>query len=219
MENSGRIRKEPWPGQVDVIYYDLAQVTALASVVRSEVFFTLSHAEPMSTADVAKAIGKAPTAVRYHINELLRVGLIIAVEQRKRRSRIEDAYVHKGLESYSQRGQVSEEYLRQINRGFNAILRHMGKERAAALRVRNLDEDPTIPAGYRRQTVRVSLETARETVRQMNAIVDNTRNLEDPEGKRYHVAWYLSLSLGDALEIYEQRTGHPYRHESSEPEA
>jgi hypothetical protein len=92
---------ELWPGQVDRAIFTLAQVRALSSVVRSEVFWAFSAFEPRSTNEVATAIRRTSPTVRYHVNELLKADMLIAVETRKKRSRIEEAYVHKMVRGYT----------------------------------------------------------------------------------------------------------------------
>lgn len=168
-------------------------------MARSEVFWSFSPHEPMSTADVARALGKAPSAVRYHVNELVRVRLIIAVEQRKRRSRIEDAYVHAARQSYTAYLPLSEEYIRQLNRGFNAMLRAYGKERSAAIRLANRTADPDAIALHLFENIRLTKEARFALRKRLIDLMEEVSAMDDPEGVRYSVCVYQTLALGESL--------------------
>lgn len=56
----------------------------------------------MSVSDIAKEIGKSAQTVRYHVNALIELDLILVVDERKRRSRTENLYVRKAVESSTQ---------------------------------------------------------------------------------------------------------------------
>lgn len=188
---------------------DLAQVTAIASVARSEVFRAFNAREPLSAAEIAAAIGKSAQTVRYHINELLKVDLIIAVETRKRRSRIEEAYVHKALESYSIRPPYPPGYAEQLIRGFQAILRNMGRERSAMIRLHEVDPELRDFGAYRYSTVRMTQQTAAKTKARLLATLAEIAQIDEPDGQRVNVSVYMSTTLGASRAIYQDLTGKP----------
>lgn len=209
--------KVHWPGQVEQINMDLAQVTAIASVARSEVFRAFNAREPLSAAEIAAAIGKSAQTVRYHINELLKVGLIIAVETRKRRSRIEEAYVHKALESYSIRPPYPPGYAEQLIRGFQAILRNMGRERSALIRLHEVDPELRDFGAYRYSTVRMTQETAASTKARLLETLAEIAQIDEPDGQRVNVSIYMSTTLGASRAVYEDLTGKPLEPDDEEP--
>lgn len=172
----------------------------------------------MSTAEVAAALGKKPTAVRYHVNELVKVGLIIPVETRKRRSRIEEAYVHKAVESYSRQFPLDDEYVRQVNRGFNAILRHMSKERAAAMNAKNVAPDAPISTMYIRQNLRLTPETAREIGSKLIDVIEEAKGRANDDGLRYHLGVYMTSELSVSRDVFEKATGKEMKESNDEPE-
>ena len=195
-----------WKGQVDVLEFNLDQVTAIASQARSEVFWAFGSETPMSAQEIAKEIGKSAQTVRYHINELVRVGLLMPVEHRKRRSRIEEAYVHpaRGLYFKSQPG-LSEEYVQQMDRGFQAMARFMGQERDAIVRLRNIDFDYNVFQVFVTYTVRFKPEKAARVKQMLLELLDDAEEMGEDDGLRTKVAVYMSLSLGESTKILKER--------------
>ena len=114
-----------WPGQIERGILDLAQVRALASPARAEVYYAFSAEEPLSTNEVAVSLRRAAPTVRYHVNELMKAGLLLDVESRKRHARTESAYVHAMVYAFTARPPYEPEYLEEIHKGFEAILRTM----------------------------------------------------------------------------------------------
>lgn len=197
--------KEPrWQGQVPILYFDLAQVTAIASATRSEVFWAFNAVDPLSVKQVGESLKKSPATVRFHVNELLNVGLLMAVEYRKQRSRTEEAYVHSGMEFRTQLPPITPEYRELINKGFDSILRQMSRERSALIRLEGLDSDLNRYLAYRRHTIRVSPETAALVKRKLIELSEEIRNYEDREGVQVHVAVYMSAILGETKELAAQ---------------
>ncbi|HLO99686.1 MAG TPA: helix-turn-helix domain-containing protein, partial [Fimbriimonas sp.] len=92
---------ELFPGQVERIDLTIEQVRVLSSEIRNEVFYSYQKREPRSVAEVANGLGKSAQTVHYHTNELADAGLLIAVEERKVRSRTEKLYVHAALSTNS----------------------------------------------------------------------------------------------------------------------
>src|SRR5687767_4085828 len=116
------------PGQVLTANFSLVQVRALSSVARSEVFWAFSPTEPRSANDVAAALRRTPPTVRYHVNELIKADMLLAVETRRRRSRTEEAYVHRIVRGYTPAPPYDKEYLEEMHRGLAAIFRHAERE-------------------------------------------------------------------------------------------
>ncbi|RYG27760.1 ArsR family transcriptional regulator, partial [bacterium] len=81
-----------FPGQVERVDFTFEQVECLTSPVRSAVFWAFTSHTPQSVADVAKGLGKSAQTVHYHVNGLLEVGLLVAVDTRQRGARTETLY-------------------------------------------------------------------------------------------------------------------------------
>lgn len=183
------------------MHFNLAQVTAIASATRSEVFWAFNQVEPLSVKQVAQGIKKSPATVRFHVNELLNVGLLLAVEYRKQRSRTEEAYVQAAMEFRTQLPPITPEYRELINKGFDSILRQMSRERSALIRLEGLDSDLNRYLAYRRHTIRVKPETAAKVKQSLLEVCEEIRNCDDNSGVRVHVAVYMSATLGETKDM------------------
>ena len=198
-----------WPGQIKEGTFALAQVLALASVVRAEVYYAFSSEEPRSTADVAQAIGRSPATVRYHVNELLQVDLIFAVETRKRHARTEDAYVHRFGVGFTSAPPWTPEYLAAINKGFEAIVRKIIRERAAALTVTNLDPSLNSMNLFRIASLRLREPDIAELRTKLAGLVFEYIPRQSPDGIAMEVAGYMSPTKQASEKMYFELTGKP----------
>lgn len=210
-------RAELWPGQIERAYLDLDQVRALASVVRSEVYWAFQTLEPMSTNDVAKVLRRAAPTVRYHVNELLKVDLLLAVETRKRRSRTEDAYVHRIAKAFTPPPPYDEDYLAEMNRGFAAILRAMERERASALATAN--EFPTFYENtlFRQSVIRVSPERIPELRQELADIISKYSKANDEQGTLVRITTYMAPLFGESERQFRETTGRDLRVPENKP--
>lgn len=178
--------------------FELEHVTAIASASRSEVFWAFDKDEPLSTKQVAAGLGKSAQTVRYHVNELVAIGLLLPVEVRKSRSRTEEAYVQSAFEFRAKAPPVSQEYQEQMIRGFDSILRQMSRERAEMVRLMNVDPDLIRYLGYRRYTIRVNPDNAKELRRRLVQLAEDARELETKEGVRVHYTVYMSATASES---------------------
>ncbi|HRF59514.1 MAG TPA: helix-turn-helix domain-containing protein [Fimbriimonadaceae bacterium] len=210
-------RTDLWPGQIDEAYLDLNQVRALASVVRSEVYWAFQTAEPLSTGDVARLLRRAAPTVRYHVNELLKVDLLLAVETRKRRSRIEDAYVHRIARAFTPRPPYDEEYLAEMNRGFAAILRAMERERASALTAANEDPPFYEHTFFRQTVIRIAPDRLRELRQELADLVTRYGKVRDEDGTLVRVAAYMDPLIGESERHFRTITGRELREPENTP--
>lgn len=60
-----------------------AQVRALASPLRQEIFDVLEAAGPCSVAELAQRLARAPDSLYFHLRRLARVGLVVELERRQ----------------------------------------------------------------------------------------------------------------------------------------
>lgn len=207
---------ELWPGQVQKAYFTLDQVKALSSLVRSEVFYAFSATEPLSSGDVATATHRTAPTVRYHVNELIRVGLLIPVETRKKRSRTEEAYVQAMVDGYTPRPPFEKEYLEEMHRGFGAILRGIERERASALAVANEDAEFYNLTNFRHTFLKLTPERAAELRKKLNAVVLDFLEDQDPNAIALHAVTYMSPLPSESRKRYREVTGKDLKEQEPE---
>jgi predicted transcriptional regulator len=196
-----------WPEQIGYGIYTLEQVKALSSAVRAEVYWSFAAEQPMSTLEIAQMLKRSPSTVRYHANELIKVGLLIAVETRKRRSRTEEAYVHKIVEAFTAKAPWEPEYMEEVNRGFDSILRGMSRERRLGYEVSNLDPDFYNNIFYNRYTVRLSPTNLAKLRKKLREIMVEFDQLDDPKGLRIQYSSYVCPDRSESMARYRELTG------------
>lgn len=196
-----------WPGQIGYGIYTLEQVKALASSVRAEVFWSFAADRPLSTLEIAQMLKRSPSTVRYHANELIKADLLMVVETRKRRSRTEEAYVHRIVEGFTARPPWEPNYMEEVNRGFDSILRGMSRERRLSYEVSNLDPDFYSNIFYNRYTVRLSPANIAKLRKKMRDLMVEFDQLDDPKGMRIEYSAYMSPDRGESMLRYQQLTG------------
>ena len=198
-----------FPGQVERLEFDLAQITAIASFARSEVFWTFNPHEPLSVADVAQRMGKPVPTVNYHVNALSKVGLIIPVASRRKGARTEKLYVHAGRASVGRGHPMTPEYRIQAAKGFAAILRTYIRERALLHRVLPHRRDLADFCIFQIFSVRVRREQAIEFRREMMELLRKYEASESDEGVKVRVAVIAHPEGGEIRAAYKEATGQP----------
>ncbi len=118
----------------------LDQVRVLSSSACSEVFSAFSPVEPLSAREVGKEVGRSAAAVHEHVDKLLDVGLIVAVDTRKRRSRIETLYVHKGVVTRFVIAKQDRESLEAYSDRFKAQMRLAERQFESAMDAASVDK-------------------------------------------------------------------------------
>jgi len=189
-----------FPGQVEASIFTLDHIKALASPMRSEVFWAFTSNKPVSVADVAKTLGKSAQTVHYHVSELVNIGLLIAVDERKKRSRTEKLYVRASRTVMSEdKDTASAEYLDYALKGFAAIMRTLVRETEGLDQVAKHDPDFMSHAIFRLATVRLKKEAANEMRAKLQAVIDEAVRLETAEeGVLSHVVVCLRPTVGES---------------------
>jgi hypothetical protein len=202
-----------FPGQVDVLEFTLEHVTAIASPARSEVFWAFNAQEPRSAVDVAKHLRKPASSVHYHVNELVRVALLIQVGERRRKARIERLYVHAGRNVIGRGHPMTDEYRYQAARGFAAILRIFARERAVLHRVLPIRPDLGPFCYFQFLHFRLKPDVAQQLKREILALLAKYQALEDPEGVRVRITAISHPDMGELRSAYHDATGQDLRYE------
>ena len=128
-------KKLKFPGQVEVLIFNLEQVRAVSSVTCAEVLSTVTGEEAISIREIAQEIGKSPASVGAHVKTLLDAGILLEVGSRKRRSRTEALYVRKGFFNRVKPEGQSLEFVEQFVKLYRAILRLADRQQEAFKRV------------------------------------------------------------------------------------
>lgn len=196
-----------WPGQEEVVTFDLAQLKSLSSIARSEVFWAFSATEPKSTTDIAAAINRTAPTVRYHVNELVKSNMLIVAGTRKRRSRTEELYVQKFHWGYTSRPPYEQEYLEEINRGFGAIARAMDRERAAANIVGNIDLPYYDKTHFVHAFVKLSPAKLKELSKRFRELIAEFDKEENDEEDVVHISTFFAPVLQVSQRHYRDLTG------------
>jgi predicted ArsR family transcriptional regulator len=151
-----------FPGQTLHLTYNEEQLEALTSVARSNVLWGFNENKPLSAAEVAKLIGKSPQSVHSHVNRLVEVGLLLAVETRKKRSRTERAYVYAARELYTPSPPYSSTCRQALSARFAALMRNLVREMTLAQIVMERDASFQAFTYSRFYNVMATEEEARE---------------------------------------------------------
>jgi predicted ArsR family transcriptional regulator len=186
-----------YPGQVETILFNLEQVESLASPARSEVFWSFSSHQPTSVAELAEGLGKSAQTIHYHVAELVKQGLLLAVGERKRHARTEKLYVRAAINFYDQGPKAPPEYRKHVVDGFAAMARTMVRETEVLNEIAE-DEGTQGFSHFRRAFVRLSPEKAKEFRKRMAELVDLAKASDVEDGVQVHLATYMRPSLAES---------------------
>ncbi|MBX3111423.1 MAG: helix-turn-helix transcriptional regulator [Fimbriimonadaceae bacterium] len=196
-----------WPGQADVSEFTLDQVRAIASSSRSMVFWTFSSRTPLSVAEVGKIIGKSAQSVRYHTNELLKVGLLLVADTRRRHARTEEAYVRSSVKLVTKGPPVSPDYDFERRRGFQALWRRFDRDRTAAFQLEDFDISLQVPHHFWMETARLSPEDLRRFRAEATALVEKYVALDREDGIRASLVTLSVPAFNESAQRFKAATG------------
>lgn len=197
-----------WPGQEEVLIFNLAQLKSLSSIARSEVFWAFSATDPKSTTDIAAAINRTAPTVRYHVNELVKADMLVVAGTRKRRSRTEELYVQKFHWGYTSKPPYDPEYLDEINRGFAAICRAMNRERAATTIVGNIDLPFYSKTHFTHAFIKLGPEKLKELDKRFRELINEFDDAEEDGEDVLHIATFFAPVLQVSQRRYRELTGN-----------
>lgn len=200
-----------WPGQIPRLVFSLRQLRAIASSSRSSVFWAYSNHVPYSTSDIGQALGRSSQSVRYHTNELIKVGLLIPVETRKRKARTEVAYVTAGVECCTADPPLSAPYLLEKRRGFQALWRQFDRDRAAVNMVENLVPEKGAVSRLKILCPRLTRDQLARFQVEVSELMDRYGALDTPEGVLTRLVSFSCPTVGETAREYFELTGKPLR--------
>lgn len=171
----------PYPEQIELLELNLDQIRVLSSSACSEVFSAFSAIEPLSAREVGNEVGRSAAAVHEHVDKLLDVGLIVPVETRKRRSRVETLYVHKGLITRFVIARQNREALEAYADRFKAQMRLAERQFASAMDAASVDKSIVDFLAYKWVTGYLDKTSAlrlKEAINQIQALMEESRTTE-----------------------------------------
>lgn len=186
------------PGQVDRIDFNMEQAECLASVARSEVFWSVSILRPSSIAEIASGLDRPANSTTYHVNELVRVGLLMRAGERMSKTRREKLYV-KAARSFFHRGSdAPREYRDLYVQSFLNLTRSMGRETETVNDLVEYEPDMADYRILRRYNFRISRERSLELKRRISEAIREFALEEDPDGVRISTVFYMSPTLAES---------------------
>jgi predicted ArsR family transcriptional regulator len=171
------------------ITLDERQVACLATPLRHEIFMTLVSIGPASAGDVARALGRAPDGLYYHLHELVRVGLVLDLGKRPAATRPETIYDAVGHLIRTELAPRSPGYLNALKRLFASTLRSLSRRLDHALDDPSLRRSgPTRQLTLRTQLVRLDDVALAELNRRFDTLTEFVGNRSlDEGGELYQV--------------------------------
>lgn len=186
------VKVTAFPGQLERLVFTRDHVDALASVPRAQVFWAFQSDDARSVREVAKAIGRPPQSVHYHVEQLISVGLLLPVGVRPVRTRPETTYVHIARTLVSLGAEGDPEYRRSMAKGFAAIARTLAREYEDAQEAITAQSAIGAYQIFRHTYVRLDPGAM---VRVRDALIEALRAIEAedaPGGIEVHVAAFAS---------------------------
>ncbi len=176
--------------QIDLLELTREHITVLASYAASEVFAAFNPNEPRSIREVASEIGKTSASVGEHVTKLVSTGLLVQVGTRKRRSRTESLYSHRGLATHFDLGKQPLSVIEKYIERFRGQMRLADRQHEAAQYAAHADPKFLQFFKYECQNIYATPEVAEQIKEGINKLIKETiaANEGDPskrESKEY----------------------------------
>jgi hypothetical protein len=186
---------ETFPNQVPIHLMTREQVLVLASAPCSEVFSMLGSAEALSAREVAAAIDRSPASVSEQIAKLVEVGLVIPAGTRKRRSRTEALFVHKGVVTRFILKDQPKDVLEAYQRRMAAHLRLAERRFSAFQDVFLHDQSYQDFLIYKTTTAQLSREGALRVQLAIAEVLELIRSLDQPDAEARAQGDFIRLNF------------------------
>ena len=181
------------------------QIRALTSPIRQEIVDRLAASGGMSVADLARALGRRPTAVYHHVARLARVGLLRPFEIPARRGRPAVGYKTVAPRMRLARAGRSPRNHGPLARAGAAVATQAARDYAAGFHAPHWTLEG---AGRNHWFFRVIAAPSPRRLKRLNELLDEAAELmwkPDPNpGPPISVAWFLS-PLGTRLKKRKRR--------------
>lgn len=186
------------PGQVERIDFNMEQAECLASVARSEVFWSISFLKPSSIAEIAAGLDRPANTTTYHVNELVRVGLLMVAGERMSKTRREKLYVKAARSFFHLGSEAPREYRDLYVQSFLNLTRTMGRETETVNDLVEYEPDMRDFRILRRYNFKISRERSLELKKLISDAIREFSLTEDPDGVRISTVFYMSPTLAES---------------------
>ncbi len=196
-----------YPEQLEKLTFNPQQLAALSSSARAEILWGFNKSEPLSVAEIAKFLGKSPQSVHAHVNHLVEIGLLVAVDVRKKRSREEKLYVHAARGMFSPAPPLPSECVEPMTAGFAALMRQAIREKANIYRVLEKDAGFQPYHSFRLASLTVSESDALAIRNLLHDSIARATQMGSEDGVRVRVVVMMLPAVGESEAWYERVTG------------
>lgn len=188
--------KVKFEGQIEYLEFNEEQLEAVSSVACDEVFSAMSAMEARSVREIADEIGKSPAAVSEQIAKLVRVGLVLQVGTRKRRSRTEALYAGASLIDKIRLPKHPKRFLELMLKRFEAQMRRLARQFGAANIA--LCQDRSFSAFMMAHTyiAHLSPESSLVVKQKVNELLDLVGQLDEHDPDMRRVGGHVRVNLG-----------------------
>ncbi|MEQ1932948.1 MAG: helix-turn-helix domain-containing protein [Fimbriimonadaceae bacterium] len=197
----------PHPDQLEKLTFNRDQLIALASSARAQVLWAFKPYEPLSVAEAAESLGKSPQSVHAHVNLLAQLGLLIAVDTRKKRSREEKLYIHAARWMFSPAPPIPSDCVEPMTEGFAGVMRLSIREKALTYKVLEKDAGFQPYHSFRLANMTVSEADALAIRNLLHDSIARAGQMAGGEGMRVRVMVMMLPAIGESEAWYERVTG------------
>lgn len=111
-----------------LVIRDAEQLAALRSPARLQIAMTIGLLKECAVSDIAKAIGRSPSSVQYHVKEMVDRNLLICVGKRHANRRMERVYKLGGRDLQVDRENRDPKYVTALKDMYSAAFRHADRQ-------------------------------------------------------------------------------------------
>ena len=159
------------------------QVECLSSTTRLAIFEAFSTLGESSVLEIAELIGGPPTSLYYHVEQLLKAGLLVQTGSRQANTRVELLYKPASTRLVIDKLDRSAKHRAALKRSLKSALKDAEKDFSSAQE----SSDERDPTQLLRLTPRLSEEDAEGLKRKLSELGEWVRSRETPDGQPFSI--------------------------------
>lgn len=190
---------------------DIEQVKALSHPLRMRIIETLAAADPMTTKQVAEALGEKPTRLYHHVDTLLKAGLIRLTHTKQNRGTTEKYYetiakqFRAGADLFSdENASKQKNALRPM---IHTVFGNTTNELLRLVDAAGLDEDPDAIGFLSYIEMHLEQEQVDTVQKKLQDILDYLESINDPESDSNDLRKYRLTIAHYPLDRFDKETG------------
>ncbi len=188
-----------FPDQIELLRLNDDHLQVLASAPCTEVFSAFLPSEPLSIREVAQELGKSPAAGGENVKSLVDAGLMIKAGTRKRRSRIETLYIHKGQTTRLFFDEASPAGLQAYHKRFRGQMRQAERQHELAQKAAQTDSGLFQFIGYTWSSVYLDLESVKKVKRMIADLHREIEALDENDPETRESGDYVRLNISSLV--------------------